>query len=354
VKAPWLEMVLAQLAPILILVSNEILKIVLEVLSGLEGPVSGAEIQASTFSKLSAFMIIQTFFVSAVSGSLISQITAMVENPTMIVSLLADSLPNRSTYFIQILLVGTCISLSVELLRVSAIATAAVRLFVGPKLTEEERQTTWMGIRPFADPMEFQHAQILSSLVLYFIVFFVYATLAPITSIFIFICFLFMGAAYRHQFIFIYPTKPDSGGKLWVQFMRLIPVCILIAEVTIVGFLALKKASIASGLMLFLLLITILWTIYIRQKHFMVTNFLPGCDCIHTDRKNNVDGHMDMKFLTESNQYLQPELRDKALYPTNASLQRQLKHGIIEAPFHENAVAVKGGNSTMEIRTSNV
>merc|ERR1712238_264412 len=174
--------------------------------------------------------------------------------------------------------------------------------------------------------------------VLYFIVFFVYATLAPITSI----------------FIFIYPTKPDSGGKLWVQFMRLIPVCLLIAEVTIVGFLALKKASIASGLMLFLLLISILWTIYIHQKHFTVTNFLPSCDCINTDRTNNIDGPMDMRFLTESDQYLQPELRDKALYPRNASLQQQLKHGMIEAPLHENAVAVKGGNSTMELRMSNV
>jgi hypothetical protein len=37
-KAPWLEMALAQLAPILIILSNEILKVILEVLSGLEGP----------------------------------------------------------------------------------------------------------------------------------------------------------------------------------------------------------------------------------------------------------------------------------------------------------------------------
>lgn len=38
VKAPWLEAVLAQLAPLLIIVSNEVLKIILVVLSGLEGP----------------------------------------------------------------------------------------------------------------------------------------------------------------------------------------------------------------------------------------------------------------------------------------------------------------------------
>lgn len=91
-------------------------------------------------------------------------------------------------------------------MRVSAVGTAALRKFVGPNLTEKERRTTWMGIRPFADPLEFEHDQILSVMVLYFIVFFVYATLAPIASIFVFLCFLFMGSVYRNQVSDVEPT----------------------------------------------------------------------------------------------------------------------------------------------------
>ena len=112
---------------------------------------------------------------------------------------LANSLPNPSVYFIQILLVNTCLYLSEEILRVSAVANALLRSFVGPKLTENERRQTSMGLRPFADPAEFRHAKTLSRIVLYFIVYFVYATLAPIASVFIFICFVFMGTVYRHQ-----------------------------------------------------------------------------------------------------------------------------------------------------------
>ena len=108
------------------------------------------------------------------------------------------------------------------------------------------------------------------------------------------------------------------------------PVCLLIAEVTIVGFLALKTAPVASGLMIPLLIITILWTIYMKQKHFMVTNYLPGADCVEFDRRNNIDGPMDMRFLRGL--YIQPELRDKKLYPTNASLERQMHFGMISAP----------------------
>ena len=132
------------------------------------------------------------------------------------------------------------------------------------------------------------------------------------------------------QFIFIYPTKPDSGGKLWVKFMNLVPVCLLIAELTIVGFLAMKTSPIASGLMIPLLVLTILWAIYMKQKHFKATNYLPGCDCVDVDQKNNLEGPMDMSFL--KGLYIQPELRDKELYPTNASLQRQEQFGMVPTP----------------------
>eukprot|EP00536_Pseudo-nitzschia_multiseries_P006000 jgi/Psemu1/239012/estExt_Genewise1.C_1230035 len=326
-ESPWLYDLLAQVSPLMIVVANSLLRVILELLSGLEGHVSGALVQASLFSKLSAFMIIQTFFVNAISGSIISELSEIVKDSSAIVSLLANSLPNRSAFFIQIMLVQTCVTLGPELLRVTPVAIAIARSLVGPKLTEDERRTTWMGLRPLADPLPFYHADILSGIVFYFIVFFVYATLAPITSIFVFLCFLFMGATYRHQFIFVYPTLPDSGGKLWIQFMQIVPVSLIIAEVTIVGFLALKNAPVAYSLMLPLLYVTVLFNVYIRQKHFAVANFLPGCVCVEADSRNNADGPMDMRFLT--NQYQQPELRDKEVYPSNASLERQLKHGIL-------------------------
>jgi hypothetical protein len=62
--APFLVPVFQQLAPFLVVAFNGLLPPILTWLSAFEGPVSGAVIEASTFSKLAAFMIIQTFFVS--------------------------------------------------------------------------------------------------------------------------------------------------------------------------------------------------------------------------------------------------------------------------------------------------
>ena len=69
----------------------------------------------------------------------------------------------------------------------------------------------------------------------------------------------------------------------------------------------------------------------------MVTNYLPGCDCVDVDCRNNYVGPMDMRFL--KGQYIQPELRDKELYPTNASLERQLHFGMISSRKQENAIS---------------
>lgn len=69
--APFLEPVLGVLAPLLVVVANNSLKIILYGVTLLEGLVSGAAVQAALFVKLASFFIIQTFFISAISGSVI-------------------------------------------------------------------------------------------------------------------------------------------------------------------------------------------------------------------------------------------------------------------------------------------
>jgi hypothetical protein len=68
---PFIGKLLEVLAPFLVKVLNGMLPTILEYLTKFEGPVAGSVIVASLFTKLAAFMIIQTFFVSAVGSSLL-------------------------------------------------------------------------------------------------------------------------------------------------------------------------------------------------------------------------------------------------------------------------------------------
>jgi len=70
-RLPFLAPVLEVIAPLLVKIVNALLPALVTVLTLCEGPVSSSVVEASNFSKLAAFMIIQTFFVSAVSGSLL-------------------------------------------------------------------------------------------------------------------------------------------------------------------------------------------------------------------------------------------------------------------------------------------
>lgn len=313
-KNPWMEQLLAQIAPLLLIGLNLLLPLILREFAKVEGHIASSALEASLFVKLSAFMIIQTFFVSAISGGVYAELTKMLEKPREMVDLLANSLPTRGTYFVQIVLVTTFLGQGLELLRVYPLAIAFARSKIGPNLTEKERNTPFREfLRPLSDPQEFEHAEVFANVVLYFMVIFVYAIISPIINYFMVLCFLVMGSGYRYQFIANYPSTNDSGGKLFSGFMTICLVCMVIAQITLVGLLALKKATYALPCMAPLLIITIGFTLYLRGRHFYVTNHLPTRDCLQLDRQYHTEGKVDFEFV--KSKYLQPTLQVADVHP---------------------------------------
>ena len=348
------------------------LRQILKALSMWEGPVSGSVVEALTFTKLATFMIIQTFFVTAISGSLLEEIKGIVEDPLSAIDLLAKTLPAQSTFFIQLAFVGTVTDLAFENIRIIPLVQAYLRKFVGPRVTKKQRRTTFFGLRPLADPMYFQFSlNMAQSSVLYFMIVMVsletaasirtkaghltflfsqvYQTIAPLTCFFLCFCFIILRPAFLHQFVYIYPTLPDSGGKIWISFIRIIMVCMTVAQLTLVGLMALKKASIATPLMarkslcwlsavqfvcyaMFLFLITntgvrcpkalifftILFNAHLRQEHFRVAEYLPTKECLKVDIRNGDD----FAVALVKGAYLQKELREKELFPDNVDDRR--------------------------------
>lgn len=86
---------------------------------------------------------------------------------------------------------------------------------------------------------------------------------------------------------------------------------ILIMNDPVVGFLSLKKATIAVPLMIPLPIINFLFNEYIRQQHYRVAMYLPSRQCIKTDVQNGSD--FDLSFVRDA--YVQDELRTKLKFP---------------------------------------
>lgn len=90
----------------------------------------------------------------------------------------------------------------------------------------------------------------------------------------------------------------------------------IIGQITLLGMIGLKKSPIASAMMIPLIVATLLFTYYIHQQHFRMTESLPARDAMYYDHKcDNAD--LDFEFV--KGMYVQPELREKEKFPENGN-----------------------------------
>mmetsp|Transcript_53547 Transcript_53547/g.62574 ORF Transcript_53547/g.62574 Transcript_53547/m.62574 type:complete len:486 (-) Transcript_53547:214-1671(-) len=313
----WVENGLKQVAPLALIGLVALLPVILIRFARMEGHISETSLQASLFTKLSLFIIIQIFFVSAITGSILGVLEELKDDAiNVIVNLLAGSLPDQATYFMQYVIIQTTLGTALELLRIMPLIESSIRSRTGPNLTQKERDSVWMGLHPVSSPKEFDYATFLSERILYFMVVFVYNPLSPVTCFIVAINFLISTAVYRHQFIFIYPPTNDTGGKLFPTAMNFLLSSIVIAQITIWGVLGLKKGAAQLPFMVLLMFMTLLFGVYIGQQHFKVAEYLPSTECALVDKQNS-SRLVSLEFLKDM--YLQPSLKCKILYPNNLS-----------------------------------
>ena len=138
----------------------------------------------------------------------------MIRSPESIIDLLSTSLPSQSAYFMQMILATTLMLQGIELLRLYPLGCAMLRKVMGPRATAKERSKAWMWIYSLEDPPEFWHAETFAQIqILYVMIFFVYAVIAPITTFVLLFCFILLEAGYRYQFFHNYPLAFDTGGQ---------------------------------------------------------------------------------------------------------------------------------------------
>jgi Calcium-dependent channel, 7TM region, putative phosphate len=228
-----------------------------------------------------------------------------VNNPREILRFLALALPGRSGYFMQLLIVSTCLGTLIELFRVVAIFQSIARANFGRRLTEKQRSRTIGILRPLSCVDKIYFSRMQSRFLLYFMVMFVYTTISPLVNWLCMILFIFVGSVYRYQFVFNYPKTPDSGGKIWLHFMRTIFACILIAQLALLSFLALRGSEIAALCMLPLLIVTCIFISHVNEYYCKLGEFLPAKECLSQDMANDDD---DMDYNEFLNTYKNPSL----------------------------------------------
>lgn len=315
-KYPMLETLLEQIAPLLLLGLNALLPILLKLLAALEGHLGESAVQSSLFKKFAAFQIIQTFLVTTISGSTFSIIEDIIDEGgfAYTVRLLAAAIPAASAFFMQLVLVQVFLGAGTELLRVYPLLFAFFRRFVGPNITEKERNTVFVGLKPLSHPPDAKLYRRLANFILHFQIMMVYSVMNPATSYALLFTFAILSLTWRHQAIYIYPETPC--GMLWAQAAGIMIHCMVLAQILLVAVLILKQGVVAAILLCPLIFMTIIFGFYMSKRHFTVAKFLPRSVCMSVDSQRLHKG----PTTAWRGEYIQPELR------TARGLENEVDH----------------------------
>ena len=147
---------------------------------------------------------------------------------------------------------------------------------------------------------------------LFYVIFFVYAPIAPVTCVFLYGAFLICECGYRYHLIHNTGDSPDSGGRIFKDFTRIYLGSIFIGQLTLLGTLGLKQAVYALPALAPCLIITTIYTIVVYPKKLQVADSLPTILAVELDRQREAE-RVGTDFLVGS--YLQPALKQKFVYP---------------------------------------
>ncbi|GAV72956.1 DUF221 domain-containing protein/RSN1_TM domain-containing protein [Cephalotus follicularis] len=268
---------------------------IMEFLSSIQGYISHSDIEKSACNKVLWFTIWNIFFATVFSGSVLYQISIILD-PKNIPAKLAVAVPAQASFFIAYVVTSGWTSTSSELFRIIPLLCSLIRRpFV--KSTDED----------FEVPSIPYHRDI-PRILFFGLLGTTYFFLAPLILPFllVYLCLAFI--IYRNQFINVYAPKYDTAGKFWPIVHNSMIFSLVLMHAIAVGIFTAKKLSLASTLIFPLPVMTLLFNEYCRKR--FLPNFIayPAEVLIKKDRQEEGDPNMAEFFGSLVTAYQDPAL----------------------------------------------
>ncbi|XP_027356465.1 CSC1-like protein RXW8 [Abrus precatorius] len=261
--------------------------------SAVEGPISRSGRKKSACTKVLYFTIWNVFFVNVFAGSIISQLsvfTSITELPAQ----LAKAVPLQATYFTTYVLSSGWASLAFEIMQLFPLFCNLFQRFVlGYKDDSMDGNLTF----PY-------HTEV-PRILLFGFLGFTCSILAPLILPFLLFYFILAYLVYRNQILNVYIKKYDGGGQLWPIAHNTTVFSLLFSQVIALGVFGLKRSTVASGFTIPLLIGTILFHQYCRQRFLPVFKNNAAQVLIDMDRRDEHCGRMNEVYEQMHSAYSQ-------------------------------------------------
>ena len=255
-----------------------------------EGLPSFSEVQMRAFSRYFLFQVLNVFLVTTIAGSIFDTVAKIVKSPEEGFTMLGDSLPQLSSFFITFVTVKTFLALGLELVRIMALGQAALRYILFPNATLRTKRSVIMGMRAIDDPGWFPFHKVLAQDMLVVVISVVFAIVAPLVLLPCALFCLISRIMWTHQHLYVYESVFESGGQFWPKIFRRFVFGLIIAQMTITGQFLLKEAHHEAYATICLMFLTYVFLRSTRARYDPTSSTLPL----------EVATVMDMTLLDES------------------------------------------------------
>ncbi|XP_039023590.1 CSC1-like protein RXW8 isoform X3 [Hibiscus syriacus] len=243
--------------------------------STIEGVVSRSERKRSACVKVLYFTIWNVFFVNVLSGSIIRQLSvfsSVRDIPTQ----LAKAVPTQATFFTTYVLTSGWASLSCEVIQLFPLFYNWFRRFI---LRKQEEPCS-------SSALTFPYHTEIPRLLLFGLLGFACSIMAPLILPFLLVYFFLAFLVYRNQILNVYVPKYESGGLFWPVVHNTTIFSLVLTQVIALGVFGIKRSQVASGFTIPLILLTLLFNEYCRQRFSPVFKRSPAQVLIEKDRQD--------------------------------------------------------------------
>ncbi|KAG9067618.1 hypothetical protein KI688_012403 [Linnemannia hyalina] len=269
------------LPPLFLAILMAVLPIILTAMSRFEGHVRQSAITLAVMKKYYFFLIVNVLLLTSLGNGVIPTLQKLIKpaggngiqfSPMDVITILAQTLPAASTFFVTYALLQGLTGPAKELLQIAPL----VLNYLFTKVLAKSPRQIW-NVQGRLSSVNY--GTLFPPQVLMFSIGMLYSTIAPIILPVVAFYFTMFYFVYRHQFLYVYYTPVETGGLAFPVAVKQTFTGIFIFQTTIFGIFLLKQSEldVIPQLVILLLLIFVTAMLFSNLKEAFdpLVTFLP-------------------------------------------------------------------------------
>lgn len=205
-----------------------------------------------------AFQVVQVFLVATLSGAITSVINDVINNPSIVLSLLSENLPKASNFYISYFILLCLSAAAGTLLNIGGFVVVVLLGRVLPGKTPRKifDQLTKMSAPSWGS--EFPKWTNLA------VIGITYSGIAPLILGFAAVGLALIYVAFRYNFLYVYETNLDTKGEAYQKALKQLITGAYLSEICLIGLFAIatannRQAAGPLAIMVILLVLTLIF-----------------------------------------------------------------------------------------------